>query len=180
MPFSIKWIYLIERRNFDQKNKFSNKNDMVCAWSNFRKKSYGIFIYDKWNFKLQILSIVHFDRVIAGQMAHISGVKWTIFETIHKKMSERLIFLIFFECHTISWKMQFLVKINFGTVPSGLQLNLLQMNCFKIEKYSSNLREKFFPSLLLAKFGKMISKEVVICTNSQAFKRYISTHTAYR
>ena len=68
---------------------------MVCAWSNFRKKSYGIFIYDKWNFKLQILSIVHFDRVIAGQMAHISGVKWTIFETIHKKMSERLMFLIF-------------------------------------------------------------------------------------
>ena len=52
---------------------------------------------------------------------------------------------------------------------------LLQMNCFKIEKYSSNLREKFFPSLLLAQCGKMISKEAVICTNSQAIKRYIST-----
>ena len=30
-PFSIKWIYLIERRSFDQNYKFSNKNDMVCT-----------------------------------------------------------------------------------------------------------------------------------------------------
>ena len=30
-PFSIKWIYLIESRIFDQKYKFSNKNDMVSA-----------------------------------------------------------------------------------------------------------------------------------------------------
>ena len=36
LPFSIKWIYLIERRNFDQKYKFSNKNDMVSAWRNFK------------------------------------------------------------------------------------------------------------------------------------------------
>ena len=35
-PFSIKWIYLIEKRSFDQKYKFSNKNDMVCAWRNFK------------------------------------------------------------------------------------------------------------------------------------------------
>ena len=35
-PFSIKWIYLIERRSFDQKYKFSNKNDMVSAWRNFK------------------------------------------------------------------------------------------------------------------------------------------------
>ena len=34
-PFSIKWIYLIEKRSFGQKHKFSNKNDMVIAWRNF-------------------------------------------------------------------------------------------------------------------------------------------------
>ena len=32
----IKWIYLIERRNFYQMYKFSNKNDMVSAWRNFK------------------------------------------------------------------------------------------------------------------------------------------------
>ena len=35
-PFSIKWIYLIERRSFGQNYKFCNKNDMVSAWRNFR------------------------------------------------------------------------------------------------------------------------------------------------
>ena len=35
-PFPIKWIYLIERSCFVQKYKFSNKNDMVCAWRNFK------------------------------------------------------------------------------------------------------------------------------------------------
>ena len=35
-PISIKWIYLIERRSFGQKYKFSNKNDMVSAWRNFK------------------------------------------------------------------------------------------------------------------------------------------------
>ena len=38
---------LIERRSFDQKYKFSNKNDMVCAWRNFQKNSCGISAYDK-------------------------------------------------------------------------------------------------------------------------------------
>ena len=31
--------------------------------------------YDEWNFKPQILSIFHFDRVSDGRMAHILGVK---------------------------------------------------------------------------------------------------------
>ena len=35
-PFSIKWIYLMERRRFDQKYKFRNKNDMVSKWRNFK------------------------------------------------------------------------------------------------------------------------------------------------
>ena len=33
---SIIWIYLIERRIFGQKYKFSNKNDMVSTWRNFK------------------------------------------------------------------------------------------------------------------------------------------------
>ena len=74
-PFSIKWIYLKKRRNFDQKYKFCNKNDMVCARRNFQKNSCNISSYDKWNFKPQISSIFHFDRVGDGQMAHVLGVK---------------------------------------------------------------------------------------------------------
>ena len=34
--FYFKQIFLIERRNFDQKYKFSNKNKMVSAWRNFK------------------------------------------------------------------------------------------------------------------------------------------------
>ena len=40
-PFSIKLIYLIERRSFGQKYKFGNKNDMVSAWSNFKDIFYS-------------------------------------------------------------------------------------------------------------------------------------------
>ena len=74
-PFSIKWIHLIERRCFDQKYKFSIKNDIVCAWRNFQKSSCGIFTYDKWNSKPQISAIFHFDRVSDGRMAHLLGFK---------------------------------------------------------------------------------------------------------
>ena len=35
-PFSIKWIYFIERKSFGQKYKFRNKNDMVSTWRNFK------------------------------------------------------------------------------------------------------------------------------------------------
>ena len=74
-PFSIRWIYLIEWRSFDQKYKFSIKNDMVWAWRNFQKKSFGISTYVKWNFKPQISSIFRFDKVSDGQMVHVLGVK---------------------------------------------------------------------------------------------------------
>jgi len=36
VPFSIKGIYLIERRSFDQKYKFSNKNDTVSHGGLYR------------------------------------------------------------------------------------------------------------------------------------------------
>ena len=71
-PFSIKWIYLIERRSFDQTYKFSNKNDIVCEWR--KKNPCGISTYDKWNFKPQILYIFHLDRASDGRMAHILSV----------------------------------------------------------------------------------------------------------
>ena len=35
----------------------------------------ALSIYDKWNFKPQISSIFHFDRVSDGRMAHVLGVK---------------------------------------------------------------------------------------------------------
>ena len=73
-PFSIIWIYLIERRSFDQ-FWFSNKNYMVCEWKNFQNTSCGISTYDKWNFKPQTLSIFHFDRVSDGPMAQSLVVK---------------------------------------------------------------------------------------------------------
>ena len=47
----------------------------MCAWRNFPKKSFGTAIYVEWNFKPQISSIFHFDRVSDSQMAHVSGVK---------------------------------------------------------------------------------------------------------
>ena len=74
LPFSIKWIHLIERRNFDQKYKLRNKNDMASAWRNFQKKSCGISTYDNWNFKPQTSSVFQFDRASDGRMAHELGV----------------------------------------------------------------------------------------------------------
>ena len=41
----------------------------------FPKKSCGISTYDEWNFKPQISSIFHFDRVSDGRMRHVLGVK---------------------------------------------------------------------------------------------------------
>jgi len=72
-PFSIKWIYLIERRRFNQKYKFKNKYDMVCAWSNFQKNVFGMW-YDKWNFKPQISSIFHFDRVSDVELLKVEKI----------------------------------------------------------------------------------------------------------
>ena len=69
MLFMQEMIYLIERRNFDQKYKFSNKN--VNAWSNFQKKYCGMRINTlSHNFHSYIF---HFDS--DGRMAHVLGVK---------------------------------------------------------------------------------------------------------
>ena len=60
-PFSIKWIYLIERRSFGQKYKFSNKNDMVSAWRNFKNtfpRPLFIIIFSPEMLKFQPYSIL--------------------------------------------------------------------------------------------------------------------------
>ena len=75
LPFSIIWIYPMERRNFDHKYKFSNKNDMVSTWWNFQKNSCGISTYDNWNFQPQISSIFHFNWASDIRMAQVLGVK---------------------------------------------------------------------------------------------------------
>ena len=42
---------------------------------------------DKWNFKPQISSIFHFDRVSEGEMAHILGVKYKPLNLISSKLA---------------------------------------------------------------------------------------------
>ena len=60
--------------------KFSNKNDSVCgAERNIQKILVAYLLvlistYNKWNFKPQILSIFHFDRVSDSRMAQVLGV----------------------------------------------------------------------------------------------------------
>ena len=103
----------------------------MCMEEFPKKNSYGISTYDNWNFKPQISSIFHFDRVSDGQMAHILSVKWTISETIHKRCRHFNFFRFYWMPYNIM-EMQFLVTINFETVPSGLQLNQrLQSTCYK-------------------------------------------------
>jgi hypothetical protein len=66
-PFSSNSFYFIGMRSFVQNDKFSNKNDLPCAWRDFKK----ILTYGKWNFKPKISPIFHFDCVNHGQISHI-------------------------------------------------------------------------------------------------------------
>ena len=69
-------IYLIEKRSFDQKYKFSNKkSDMVCEWRNFK----NIFPRPLFTiiFRPKILFFCHifnFDRADQSWSCHILGV----------------------------------------------------------------------------------------------------------
>ena len=58
-----------------QKLKFSNKNDLLCAWRNFKKNLVGICKYDKWNFKPYKSSIFHFEYVNEVWISDVLGVK---------------------------------------------------------------------------------------------------------
>ena len=57
-----------------QSYKFSNKNDLFCAWRDFNKTFCGISPYHKWMFKLQISSIFHFDRAHQSWISGLLGV----------------------------------------------------------------------------------------------------------
>ena len=72
-PFSIKWIYLIEKCSFDQKYKFSNKNDMVCAWRNFK----NIFPRPLFTiiFRPKILFFVTYS-ILTGQTSTRADQSW--------------------------------------------------------------------------------------------------------
>ena len=74
-PFSIKWIYFIDKTSFDQKYKFSNKNDMVCAWRNFK----NIFPRPLFTIIFRPIIFCHifnFHRADQSWICHILGVKW--------------------------------------------------------------------------------------------------------
>ena len=58
-----------------QSYKFSNKNDLFCAWRDFNKTFCGISTYHKWMFKLQISSIFNFDRAHQRWISGLLGVK---------------------------------------------------------------------------------------------------------
>ena len=58
-----------------QSYKFSNKNDLFCAWRDFNKTFCGISTYHKWMFKLQISSIFNFDRAHQSWISGLLGVK---------------------------------------------------------------------------------------------------------
>ena len=56
-------------RNFDQKYKFSNKNDMVCAWRNFQKKNLVAYLHminETLSHKFHPY-LFNFDRISDGQ-----------------------------------------------------------------------------------------------------------------
>ena len=73
-PFSIKLIYLIERRSFDQMYKFSNKNDMVCEWRNFQNNlvAYLHMIIETLSHKFHPYSI------LTGQVT----VEWLTYQVL--------------------------------------------------------------------------------------------------
>ena len=67
-------IYFNKGRIFAWNYKCRNKNGLLCAWRDFQKNLCDVSTYDKWNFKPQISSIFHFERVSDGWMAHVLGV----------------------------------------------------------------------------------------------------------
>ena len=58
---------LLQRmEDFSQNYKFSNKNDIVCAWRDLKKNLCGVCRYHNGKFKQKISPIFHFDRVRLG------------------------------------------------------------------------------------------------------------------
>ena len=73
-PFLENHFYFIERGIFASNFKFSNKNDLLCAWRDFNKTFCGISTYHHWMFKLQISSIFNFDWAHKSWISGVLGV----------------------------------------------------------------------------------------------------------
>ena len=86
-PFSIKWIYLIEKRSFYQKYKFSNKNDMVCTWRNFK----NIFSRPLFTiiFRPKIFFFVTYS-ILTGQTKVEFVIYWVLIES--RKVNRDLLY----------------------------------------------------------------------------------------
>ena len=94
-PFSEIIFYFIERRFLSQNCKFSNKNDLLCAWMDFNNffcdVCKTVSTYNKWDFKLQISSI-NFEYVNEVWISGVLGVTdsktftyWFMYLFIHVK-----------------------------------------------------------------------------------------------
>ena len=81
-----------------QSYKFSNENDLFCAWRDFNKTFCGISTYHKWLFKLQISSIFNFDRAHQSWISGLLG-----FNTILKPLNETAspLFSQIFYCNSL-------------------------------------------------------------------------------
>ena len=60
--FILKFLHVRKSEGFVQKFKFSSKNDMLCAWRDFKKNVACVHTIND-NFKPKISFIFHFDRV---------------------------------------------------------------------------------------------------------------------
>ena len=86
--FSTKWIYLIERRSFDQKYKFSDKNDIVCAWRDFNSTFCVLSRYPKRPVRIEKSSIFNFEyvkEVLDVKRGEISVTKNKTFLSLFKQ-----------------------------------------------------------------------------------------------
>ena len=71
--------FLLHRKgDFCIKCKFSNKNQILCAWSDFNKTFCGISTYHKWMFEQQISSIFNFDWAHQSWISVVLGVKYLL------------------------------------------------------------------------------------------------------
>ena len=76
----LKFLHAQKKRRFDQKYKFSNKNDMVCAWRNFK----NIFPRPLFTiiFRPKILFFVTY-LILTGQTKVEFVIYWVLIEFLN-------------------------------------------------------------------------------------------------
>ena len=135
-PFSIKWIYLIERRSFDQKYKFSNKNDMVCAWRDFNSTSCVLSRYPKRPVRVEKSSIFNFEYVNEVWISGVLGVK------LH------CLFIVALGSHQASQKPQFWIINSPRVLLWPLQFTTARIFRYDIKRGSINQNKNHFLSFV--------------------------------